>query len=254
MRTSILFAALASVIGGLSIQAESYAADCPSIGPQIIGKTQVYFSGGKTCKLMVSSAAPSGDYRQYLFNELGLVEVVTVFSGPGKVSQNMGVRAYFVFPRKQTPSYTVLTHGDIEVRAANNQIFRFDPETAHLKPIESLKFTDRAMLKSNQGGFEFQSMGGLFLDSGFNFGGPAFAKSGRTSTFKDSVGGTCVVKNGELFTSGDEPRLKFSTDIELKNFLIGRCPDLEVSVLNPPPFFPARRVDTPPSATAPAAQ
>lgn len=170
-------------------------------------------------------------YRDYGFGNDGSF---TVFeSVDGAEATSTGMRSYFLFPRKTTPTYS--TQGDtLHVISSTGLQFNFSLTTARMEASEGAVFTeDPSVNMTNKGGFELTKIPGIILDTGWGLGNISYIKPAASSVFTDSSGKQCTITNSEIFSYADKqnPVLLFSTDSALADFLAKRCPTLDASTL-----------------------
>ncbi|MDD5629589.1 MAG: hypothetical protein PHU21_11030, partial [Elusimicrobia bacterium] len=118
--------------------------------------------------------------------------------------------------------------GTVAVRMADGGRADFDPATAQVAGLERGAVTVSPKIDpAERGGVEIPRYSGLLLDAGFRMGESPSGLPNAGSTFRDSRGRTCTVKNRELFnyTSGGDHAFKF-TDAQLSAWLKTACPGL----------------------------
>ena len=190
-----------------------------------------------SCVVRISPKNEGDRYRTYSFNSHGELLVFNTFA-----KSLSGSRSYFIFPRKQMPSFQIRTDGDIDVITSSGDIFRIDSETSYVRAISGVEHEQVVEIdRSNQGGLYLKKPTGssLLLDCGFQMGEAAYSKEARSCVFKDKHGGTCTVANRDLFTYVRDPKshvlndvhLKHEDDLQLANFLTRRCKNLDLSTL-----------------------
>jgi hypothetical protein len=203
------------------------------------------------CGVMVSPSDGREVSRTFSFFNSGLLLVFNSL-GPGPLSRTTGSRAYFLFPRREQPSFERMTTDDFSVRTASGAIAVIDSETGRLESINGTRFhEDPSVNARNQGGLEIESYDGVLLDCGWLLGEAPYSKRNRTSVFRDAAGRRCQVGNTEIFEYADgNPRLKFATDAELADFLDRRCRRhrFDTSPLRAAPAVPAGTADVPAAA------
>ncbi len=167
-------------------------------------------------------------YRSYLATNDGMLMVFNSYS-PSDSANASGARVFHFFPRKNMPEITNTdTTVNIKTATPGIELVLSQDQTKIIKMVGGLIKEDSKVSSANKGGVEIISAQSLYLDSGFAVGHDITADLGSTSTFHDSKGRTCDVKNREIFnvTSDGDSELKFS-DSELKAFLKTRCPRLK---------------------------
>lgn len=166
-------------------------------------------------------------YRSFLLTTEGQIMVFNSFGG-GPINTDTGSRVFHTFPKVQSLQLQV-NEETVEVTLVTGQVMTFDKilgEPTNL--TEGLVNIDPIVKPANNGGVEFEMDSALLLDSGFRFGGTPLSRLARESVFTDFEGDKCSVKNSELFDVKDgEIYHLYSSEIQLRNFLRTRCPQLD---------------------------
>jgi hypothetical protein len=207
--------------------------DCPDT-QAVVGKTVVneFFTIADGCTLWITPQdKPNLLYREYFFDERGRFRIYD--STPGDYETASGSRAYFLFPRKQLPTFTVSADkNEVIATLGSGGTIRFRTDTTRISAFPGVAFSESPDIRlDNQGGVEILSYPGILLDTGWKLGGVGYTDSVAKATFRDGKGHACVVTNNEIFDYKDaiydEPLFMFQTDPELKEFLSKRCPELD---------------------------
>ncbi|WP_295903498.1 hypothetical protein [uncultured Bdellovibrio sp.] len=225
------------LIGLLMMTGVAHAVDsakCPDIverrdGTQI---QQIWSSSTESCFFSVTpqDAYVELNYRDHLLTTEGLFMVFNSF-GPGDESQTTAAREFFMFPRvNDSFSYKWDDNArELEVTHVTGDKFVFDTKKARLKSISRANITVADYVEpGNRGGIEISNYQGLLMDGGFKVGNSPTSNANGKSTFKDSLGKSCAVRNSEVFKyfgSGDV-MFKFD-DKGLAAFLKNRCSQLK---------------------------
>jgi hypothetical protein len=193
-------------------------------------KMQVIEKINGQCMFSVSAVNNYPLYRNYMFNTANELIVFNSFDY-GPPAESTGARSYTFFTNKNDLQYRVLEHS-IEIKNQAGHIFSFSDKTGDLADIKGIYYTlDEEVRNDNQGGLDLHPMKGLILDEGWKQGElPRIFLDGE-STFKDSLGNMCVVKNSNVFKHILDSRgrvdgayFQYPTRAELKNFLNSACP------------------------------
>ncbi len=187
------------------------------------------------CTIFVKhSNAQKSWYRNYQISSTGMLLIFNSF-GNGSGSSHTGSRAFYLFPRKTAPDFTITESGDIEVMTPTSETIRFSSKTKKISEISGgIKYQEVDLIAgSNKGGIEITALPkGIILDAGWEIGGMAAEKPHRTSVFIDDAGNRCEVKNYEIFEiKRGEPYLRFETDQALLEYLDRRCNGLRLDGL-----------------------
>jgi len=177
-----------------------------------------------------SNVPASFVYRSFLFMDDGLFMVFNSYSTSGSPSAT-GARVFYLFPRVLTPKYTVnSSQFKVSTSAPGIEIL-FHKNKPRIAGMNGGVIKESSKVSpSNSGGVELSNMKTLYLDVGFRQGQDPSTDPNRSSTFVDSRGQKCALKNHELFKyfSDGDTEFLFS-DQELKKFLGQRCPNLKVN-------------------------
>jgi hypothetical protein len=228
-------------------------------GPTQLGKAGVadiqwamITTSTRGCMVKISDTSSKTSNRRYTFTEGGLIEVFNQY-GTGPSSVSTGARSFFIFPRHQRPTATILkpgqnvsvvtSAGDVVYFTTENKLEIGDDEsrTFHISQSDSVS-------PSNRGGAELILSGDakrLILDCGFGIGGPTFndTKHQLSSTFKDSDGHHCTLPNSVLFVKNPQTHdseFRFGQDADLYAYL-RKVPDCKGLVF-PPESLSSKRV------------
>lgn len=184
-------------------------------------------------------------YRSFAFSSRGIFQI---FISLGDRRNSTGSRSYFLFPRKQDPSFEVKGE-EIIVRGSWGGEIHFSSESKKILKIDGAHFIqDPVISPKNEGGISIKTFDGLMLDTGFAMGGTAYYRNPNgISTFQDRNATTCKVTNSKIFDylDNENPVFKFKTDAELKEFLSQTCKQLDLSSLD------SNASDCPTEATQP---
>jgi hypothetical protein len=215
---------------------QEVGANCPNAqsisGPTVVNSL---FTVADGCTLWITPLnKPNLVYREYLFDERGRFRIYNSTSGPYETAS--GSRNYFLFPRHQTPAFVIGKDGNVVATLSSGALMTFSAATTRIATFPDVKYSEAADIRlDNQGGVEILSYPGVYLDSGWSLGDPAYHDAKLQSTFKDEKGVSCAVTNSEIFdyvnAIYDEPLFKFQTDPELAHFLSARCPALSTRSL-----------------------
>ena len=204
------------------------------------------------CSVKISDNTSKLYNRRYTFSEGGLMEVFNQYQA-GKTSVTTGARSFFIFPRHQRPTATILKPDkNVTVVTSAGDVIYFNTENKlEISDDESRTFhisQSDVVSPTNQGGAEIILSGDakrLILDCGFGIGGPTFndTKHQLSSTFRDSDGHRCTLPNSSLFVQNlktHDSEFRFSQDAELYAYLrkVPACKDL----VFPPESLSSRRV------------
>lgn len=170
-------------------------------------------------------------YREYYFDERGRFLVFQ--SLPGSYETATATRSYFLFPRKQEPTFSRTADGSIEVRMASGGAVYLSAQEAKVLSMPGLNFSEPAGGRLEREAFlSIEKYPGLLLDTGWKIGATGYSDRNATSEFRDSAGHACSVSNSEIFDYVNilygEPTFYYETDAKLAAFLKERCPQLEV--------------------------
>lgn len=165
-------------------------------------------------------------YRSFLATDKGQLMVFNSFGyGPGSTST--GARVFHFFPYSSKLSWSFESNF-MELKLTNGSIATFDYENAILQNITDYDTSvDEDVVKDNNGGVELKPFKGIVLDSHFKMGGSPVWNLKRESTFIDSLGNTCKVKNSQIFEKkDDEVFLIYDDNLSLKKFLSQKCKNI----------------------------
>jgi hypothetical protein len=187
----------------------------------------------KGCDAMLSPADSSlPAVRRYSFSERGIIQIFNEYT-----SKKNGSRTFFVFPRHQAPTITVVNDQEVDVVTSAGDLISFysgaNPPKIMTDSLAFFQLIENSLIsENNSGGVEIvrsPESQTLVLDTGFQMGGVAFTHPDRSSVFQDAAGNKCTLLNKKLFTFANyDADLKFATDDELYTFLKINCPKLNL--------------------------
>jgi len=218
--------------------AERVGENCPyaqSISDNTVANR--FFTVSAGCLLQITPLEkPNLLYREYVFDERGRFLVFNSVPGPYETSTSR--RNFFLFPRRQVPSYRLEADGSVTATLSTGQEISFLAHSTRIASFPGVRFTENTEVSLDAGGgVELESFPGILLDTGWKIGASAYLDPAGSSYFQDSAGRKCQVANREIFNYADaiydEPLFLFQTDESLAHFLRDRCPELDRSALNP---------------------
>jgi hypothetical protein len=195
---------------------------------------------------------PESEHKRTLIfgRDGGMLVVATldITPAPGQpeptLSQTIGSRAFYFFPRERALSNQFVDSLDIlRVTLPNSELIRINTQNGRIESYSGGKISEAERISlQNKGGVEFTSAPrrGLRLDCGWRQGANPIEKTTSSCTFTDKNGATCAVSNAKIFNytySGRsllDVQLKHSTDTELAAFLKTACPKLDPDWTAPP--------------------
>ena len=196
------------------------------------------------CIVSISGYTDSqGNRRGLYWSGTGEFSVTVSLNREGPSSRNNFVRGFALFPRKNTtPDFMLTPEGGVQIRHTNSEVFALNPGV-RLTSYSGGKIdlvSDDPLNPQDQGGISIVPRSGLLLDYGWGAGDNPKVKTKGKSTFTDSRGSACTVTNSEILVNQYFPdgrlshaSLKHGTDKELRAFLSEKCPQLDVSSLDP---------------------
>lgn len=197
-----------------------------------------YFTLYKTSGQCWLSVHPDNQwpiYRDYMFGDQSWLMIFASL-GAGSPSTDTGAREFSFFPRTWDLAFSLDEQAEqVIIKVPNGATFTFDLAAEKIIASTGLEYKDEGTVtRSNNGGLELTPTQGLILDEGWTLGELPRIHLNNKSTFKDTLGNTCVQKNSKLFkliidSSGavDGAVLKFVTDQDLKTFLSKDCPQID---------------------------
>lgn len=218
-----------------------------------IGNFQIDFlQTDKGCTMMTHAIDEPAAYRSVTLGARGIVQIFNKYDIPnGTNSNSTATRSYFVFPRKQPPSFIPPLPGDTNVklvtasgdfilvkpgkRAANDGTGAVQPKVSSSSEDPDFQVTESSVIsKTNGGGVEISlgpSSQTLLLDTGFAMGGVAFTKPTGTSTFIDWEGHRCTVLNRQIFNfANDDADLKWDDEELFRQLKANLCKDKNLAL------------------------
>lgn len=183
------------------------------------------FTTGK-CFISISSNYLKMTYRNYLITSEGQMMIFNSY-GDGPSSTHTGARVYHFFPYRSAVTYE-LTNDALEVTLTTGAKASFELEDGVLFDISSSDVVvSPDISRDNFGGVEITAREDIILDSGFKLGNTPVWYLNRKSTFHDSMGTTCEVKNSQVFEKkNSEIYLTIDNNKDLFRFLKQSCPDI----------------------------
>jgi hypothetical protein len=178
---------------------------------------------------------PEMRYRDFWIDERG--RFLVFVSVPGDdLDKATGTRTYFLFPRKQVPSFKLREDGNISLYLSTGQESVFSGLDSHLVSFPGEFTEDNAVNLENQGGLELKSFQGIRLDAGWMVGSQSYKDPQGHSIFSDAHNQKCEIRNDEFFFYEsmyyNEPNLRFPDDASLAEFLKNRCPNIDLASLS----------------------
>jgi hypothetical protein len=189
------------------------------------------------CAIMVSpSETHDLVYRDYSFFDSGHFMVFNSL-GEGPDATTTGARTYYLYPHLSDQMSVSQPDADtIVVQPASRQKFMFSASLGKLIEIENTKWAEDPEVRGdNNGGLEILQYPDLMMDSGWQLGNLPISLPDRLSEFKDAFGGSCKIKNNDLFNYLPLGHLeeKYPTDVQLYSFLKNRCSQLQLPATAP---------------------
>lgn len=214
---------LLSFFISFSIMAE----DCPSE----FGRYGNSISYQNTfCRFFITADRTSSENsRNLTFTDDGLIQVFSNFPGTTN-SNSTGARVYYLFPIREAKK--ILTIGDkgISIQHPSGAQFNFNEKGRVSSP--DLEMTTSSEINSkNKSGIEIKNYKkGLVFDLGYRMGNTPVSKKETIVTVTDKNNKKCTLLNREINNiKGDEVSLIYKTNKELHQFLIKKCPSLDLS-------------------------
>lgn len=166
-------------------------------------------------------------YRDYYFDNAGLFMVFNSY-GEGSVSETTGARGFMMFPQLYDyPDFSIEENGDVVVRMVSGHTLRISGKNFSVIEFSPGRFTEKELSKNNAGGLEINPSKGFWLDQGFKMGGMNYENRKLKTTIYGSIGGSCVVKNSNLYDySSDSIRILYEKD-DLRQFVRETCPSVK---------------------------
>jgi hypothetical protein len=248
LKTRVLDASWVALALSALLQAPLAHSRCPAgrsqpdVEPFKTGNARIQRIGCLT-SVLPDPVPASGRSWQFIFGADNLMEVAVFPAPPGRArtwSNTSANESFFVFPRRQLPTYQLLKDGTLRVRLTSGDAVSIDPRSAdkplHLSSVPGSGVevvpgsgTSAYALKPSPGSSV------LVLDVGRCQGNVAQVYRTRSSRFEDGQGRSCEVPNSELFVytaaTRYDPPLAFKTDAALADFLAKRCPQLDLTGL-----------------------
>lgn len=236
LKSLLVFGVL--LLAPLFVAAQESGSTC-ELKRAMLDNTQIstsYYQAENICWISVHPNNTFGTliYRDYMFGNEGLLFVFNSY-GEGPNSTSTGAREFYIFPRKQYPSFQVdEANNQVHVTTASGEVVSFDAATTRVAKMTESSFKESPKISdSNEGGFEILTHNKVVLDCGFTLGNSPSANPKRTCKFTDATNQSCSVKAGEVFkyTSDGDNDLAFQDDAALAQFLSQRCKNLDLSPL-----------------------
>ena len=208
------------------------ADSCKRVDPIVVAGTQGYAGSLGNGKCFVSihpMETTDMVYRDYALYSDGMLMVFSSYGeyeGPDMTS----AREFYFFPRSGAPKLEMdPAAGTVAVRMADGGRASFSPATAQISGFDRGEVTVSPRVdRAERGGVEIISYRGLMLDCGFRLGELPSGRPDGDSTFRNTHGQLCTVKNRELFDYKDRERALKYDDAALSAWLKNRCPGLFV--------------------------
>jgi hypothetical protein len=226
------------------------------------------------CTLKVHPAIEPKAYRAVEVDQRGVLQIFNQYDVPNPTPLNStATRTYFIFPRKQAPTFVAPTAGTNSddpllptqiVTASGDPVFFLqgrrsdggvdDSSLPQITSSDSPNFQlieDPEVTTDNDGGVDIlinENAQVVLLDCGYRKGGSACNLANGSSTIMDRKQLTCSLPNRSLFNYvKSEAQLKWKDDASFFAYLRGACPKLSL-----PSQAVAQRNKTQPSTRVPA--
>lgn len=214
------------------INSNLYAKDCPV-------NSGTYGNGlgfqDIACKIMIGSDRNSStSYRNFLFNDAGLIQIFSNFPGTTN-SNSTGARIYYLFPIKGKKEITSHDSNHLSITHPSGVQFNFDKSGRASSPDLKMKISSQVN-SNNKSGVEIESYSkGIVVDIGYRMGNTPTLNKNATVTITDKGGRKCNFPNSEFHRiNGDKAELIYKTNESLHKFLNKKCPALDISDLLSP--------------------
>ncbi len=233
-RTAFVF--LFFILHGSFAPAEPIGSNCQST--QTIKNSTIvnqFFTTSSGCLLWITPVKnQDAPYREYYFDERGGFRIFN--SLPGDYATSTGSRNFFLFPRRQVPTYRLDQDGSIIATLSTGKSVTISSRATRIQSFEGVGFHEAPEISlTNSGGLEILSYFAVYLDTGWSVGNVAYHGAQGQSVFHDQNGQACRVTNAEIFDYQDaiygEPLFKFQDDASLTAFLKSRCPQIDTASL-----------------------
>lgn len=194
--------------------------------------TQVQvLESGNNCYVSVHPRNAFEDliYRDYTFDAKGVFMIFDSY-GEGAESQTTAAREFIFFPRT-TASLGYQYDADsqrLSVTTVSGKVFVFDTIKTVLVEVSGTTVQQNYTIKpENRGGLEILKNDGVYMDGGFKRGQSPSQSSKGEIQFKDPVGGSCDLRNADIYNYNTQEEAEFKFDDKgLAKFLSSRCPKL----------------------------
>lgn len=186
-----------------------------------------------SCRISVKAdLLASNQYRHVTFSKEGQVQIASNF--PGSTNSNStGFRIYYIFPFKTEQKILSADSSHLSVEQMSGAVFEFDKLGKMSSPNLKMKVSAEINSK-NKTGVEIESFSkGLVFDLGYRLGNTPVANLNTDVIVTDKNHHTCSFKNSLINKKISEYDVEFiyKTNKELYNFLLRRCPNLDISDL-----------------------
>ena len=212
-------------------------ADCPDLYQS---KGQIQVQQLKTtdgfCLLSIVPKKAYVDliYRSYVFSDKGSLLVFNSFGDGGNEAELTGAKEFYFFPRlskNQFFSWIVSSHTEY-LNVQTNHYFNMliDAGTGLISAVDKAEAQiDPEIRLDNEAGVRIKPRSGLIYELPFTKGQAPSSQPHLRGAFTDAFGQSCRVKVSELFNKDSHGEVYFKmSDYELKQFLLIKCPKLNV--------------------------
>lgn len=211
------------------------------------------------CTMSVYHTDSNSSFRRFGFGSDGQV---SIFLQPGgNKSKSNSSQSFLIFPFGQQPNINFDGNGKALVKSGSGQAWTFSTQSALPVALEGCSIQIKSNFTLQDSGVKISSCRNhLIAETPVEVGGEYISYPDKTLTLKDPRGGSCTVKNNDLYEYKAEGRsykdkkgrffnvkLKYKSNAELARNLKILCPSLDVSMLTNSSSTKAR---TPPKAEA----
>jgi hypothetical protein len=220
----ILFIALITTTFSITVQAKSCPENSGKYGDGI--QYQDMF-----CRFFILADKKNADTsRNVTVTDEGLIQVFSNFPGTTN-SNSTGARVYYLFPIR-TDKSLVANEKSLSMTHPSGAVINFDKSGKLSSSDLNLKVSSE-INSSNKSGVEILSYPkGLVFDLGYRMGNTPTLNPNANVTITDKNLKKCSLINSDINKiKKDNVELKYKTNLSLHQFLVKKCPALDLTDL-----------------------
>lgn len=187
---------------------------------------------GNTCWLSVNPDGRRLVYRNYLFDQDGLMMVFNSY-GNGSNTTHTGARVFYFLPVYPLAPTVFFNQDHALVTTSANYHLIMDTQSGRWTQVSDGQIKeDSRIRRDNRGGVELSSFKNiLLLDAGFTLGRDPRWNSQNSSRLVDKNNQSCDIKNELIYKydSQGDIQMRYPNMSELYQFLVLQCSHLDLS-------------------------